>query len=230
MTMGNMFSIKKIKQKLFVSLPLKIHRLLNRNRDFTIISRDCIGGMLYHQYGLRFLSPTINLFLEVEDFNIFCLYLKDYLEADLVRVENAEISYPIGQLIPKSTKIKSIVLNFMHYESFEEAYKKWNERKKRINWKNIYVINNCTSEKYEHILTPEIIKDFNSIPYKKMIFVRRKLGFDGEYVMHTNKQGFPSHVLDRKNNSYKYGFNQFNFNRFFNKKHQANLVKNKNEK
>ena len=38
-------------------------RLDNKNDDFTLIARDCIGGILYHQLGLKFLTPTINLFL-----------------------------------------------------------------------------------------------------------------------------------------------------------------------
>ena len=45
--------------------------LKTENKNFTIIARDCVGGILYHQLGERFLSPTINLFFTPEDFNYF---------------------------------------------------------------------------------------------------------------------------------------------------------------
>lgn len=48
----------------------------NKNADFTLIARDCVCGVLYHQLGLKFRSPTINLFFTPEDFNWFCPHLK----------------------------------------------------------------------------------------------------------------------------------------------------------
>ena len=54
-----------------------------KNNDITLITRDCIGGILYHQLGRKFLSPTINLFLTPTDFNYFCLYLKEYIDFSL---------------------------------------------------------------------------------------------------------------------------------------------------
>ena len=32
-----------------------------KNTDFTIISSNCVGTIIYHDMGLPFLTPTINL-------------------------------------------------------------------------------------------------------------------------------------------------------------------------
>ena len=50
----------------------KLHRKImqkrNKNMDFTIIAQNCIGGVIYSDLGLQFLSPTINMFIEDENF------------------------------------------------------------------------------------------------------------------------------------------------------------------
>ena len=38
-----------------------------RVSDFTIISQNCIGGVFYHDMGLPFQSPTINLVFKAPD-------------------------------------------------------------------------------------------------------------------------------------------------------------------
>ena len=39
-----------------------------KNKDFTIISHNCVGGVIYHDLGLKFNTPTINLFFMAKDF------------------------------------------------------------------------------------------------------------------------------------------------------------------
>lgn len=59
---------KKIKQKYRKILRGRIdkkNRSLLKNRDITIISANCVGGVIYHDLGLAFNSPTINLFFNV---------------------------------------------------------------------------------------------------------------------------------------------------------------------
>ena len=44
--------------------------------DASIISNDCLGGMISHDLGLKFMSPTINLYFETaEDYQIFSIIL-----------------------------------------------------------------------------------------------------------------------------------------------------------
>jgi uncharacterized protein (DUF1919 family) len=44
------------------SFKLKAERSRLTNKEVTIFSSNCIGGVIYHDLGLRFMSPTINLF------------------------------------------------------------------------------------------------------------------------------------------------------------------------
>lgn len=48
------------------------------NKDFTIISNNCWGGMLYESYNLPKQSPTVGLFFFAEDYIKFLKDLKKY--------------------------------------------------------------------------------------------------------------------------------------------------------
>ncbi len=127
------------------------------SQNYTIISCNCIGGLLYHDFGQKFLSPTINLYIESPDFIKFCKDLSGYLSYDLMELRESN-KYPIGIL-------KDIKIHFLHYKSFEEAKFKWNVRKKRINWDNIFVIM-TDRDNYKEELLPEFLQ----LPYKKVLF------------------------------------------------------------
>lgn len=199
---------------------LELFRSKNKNQDFTLISRDCVGGVLYHQLGLKFLSPTINLFLNPTDFNYFCLYLEDYIDGRLEEYKGDDIDYPVGVLYPKkgSKCDKHVRLGFMHYDSFIEAADKWEERKKRINWNNIYVLSTICYPLEIAELSPELIKKWNDIKYKKVMLVDKKYGFDNEFVIDKPSDCEEyAWLLYSPNNSWKRVFNQFNFIKFLNK-------------
>ena len=104
------------------------------NRDFTILCSNCIGGVIYNRLGLRFLSPTINLFLPQRDFVQFCL------NQELVFV-SSEFPYPVAELRGSADgSVPTIRIFFNHYHSDEEAAEKWNDRKQRIRRDNLYLI------------------------------------------------------------------------------------------
>lgn len=104
-----------------------------KNSDFTIISSNCVGGVIYHDLGLQFKSPTINLWFKPKDYLKFLSDLDKYLEMELSEETDKDVDYPVGLL-------GDIHLYFLHYRTFAEAKNKWNSRKKRINKENIYVI------------------------------------------------------------------------------------------
>ncbi|MGN1051331.1 MAG: DUF1919 domain-containing protein [Acutalibacteraceae bacterium] len=126
--------------------------------DVSLISMNCIGGMLYHDLGQKFLSPTVNLFFTADDFIKFVSNLPYYLSLK-IKVSNGE-DYPIGIL-------DDIKVYFMHFKNAEEAYKKWEERKKRINLNKIFVImveqNGFSDKNFE---------DFQNIKYPKFLFTK----------------------------------------------------------
>lgn len=51
-------------------------KIININdfpKNMTIISNMCLGGRLYHDYHQKFLTPTIDFYMNPDDFVKFCL-------------------------------------------------------------------------------------------------------------------------------------------------------------
>lgn len=144
----------------------KMYKICKRARvkckNLTILSSNCNGTYIYHDLGLEFQSPTINLYFEMEDFLKFLSNLDHYLASELHEIKTSEFDYPVGIL-------DDIKIYFMHYSNFEEAKNKWIERCHRINPNNIVVIatnrNGCTENH---------IKEFDNLPYKKKVLFTHK--------------------------------------------------------
>lgn len=172
------------------------------NKNFTIISSNCIGGVLYKELGCKFLSPTINLYILPEDFLKFVKNLEYYLQQELKFIESTNYNFPVAQLL-------DIKIYFMHYKSEKEAKEKWVERSKRINYKNIFIImtdkDGCTEKQ---------IKDFDNLPYEnKVIFTNRKANqYSSEYYIkgfeHLNSVG---DIINYSNLLGIRYYDQFNF-------------------
>lgn len=107
------------------------------NENFTIISSTCVGGKIYHDLGLRFTSPTINLWIGAKDFLKFVKDLKYYLEdCELSEIKDSNEENPVGILGEGN---KKVTIHFTHYPNFKIAKEKWNSRKKRVNYDKIYI-------------------------------------------------------------------------------------------
>ncbi len=129
-----------------------------QNTDFTVLASDCNGTFMYYDMNLPFLSPTINLTIGMEDFVKMLENLEWYLQQDIEEL-SGDGGYPVGRL-------GDIKIHFIHYKTFSEGVGKWNERKKRINWKNLFIVG---SEKGD--CTYETIQRFERLPYRnKVIF------------------------------------------------------------
>ena len=154
-----MFSlIKRIEWRIYKEL--KKRKL--RNYNPTIISSNCNGGIIYHDLNLPFNSPTINLSMDTDDFIKLVSNMKYYLGQEIVEIEDKNYQFPCGML-------DDIKIRFNHYDTFEEAVYKWNERKKRINWDNIYIMG-IDGDKASY----SSLKKFDKLPYKnKVIFTHR---------------------------------------------------------
>lgn len=121
--------------------------------------------MIYSDLGEKFLSPTINLYMNSLDFIKFLENIEHYLSIE--KMEFAENEYPIGRL-------EDLIIHFVHYKNAKEAQEKWNERKKRINWENIFIImtdrDGCNSQ---------IMQRFENLPYRnKIMFTHQKANYD----------------------------------------------------
>lgn len=100
-----------------------------KNHAPSVIANNCNGGVLCHDLGLRFNSPTVNLFIPFPDYVRFCKELRHYLSLPAEAMTEADLSseYPTGYL-------EDLPLHFVHYSAFEEAKDKWFERAARVDF------------------------------------------------------------------------------------------------
>lgn len=159
--MNILIIIKKILRRIIIGSKNK-KRL--KNKDFTIISNNCNGGVILNELNQRFNTPTVNLFFEAEDYIKFLEKMSYYLNCELIEVKKSKIKYPIG-------KLDDITIHFMHYITFEDAKEKWNRRSLRIKKDNLFVMmtdrDGCTSE---------IINRFDKLHFEnKVIFTNREM-------------------------------------------------------
>lgn len=152
-----------------------------KNKDFCIISNNCWGGFIYQNFGLKYNTPTIGLFIYEKDYVKFCSDLKYYLSLPLefIEIENSKyyakatndgknkITYPVA-------KLGDIEIFFMHYKSQAEAIEKWERRKKRINFNNLLFKMSERTDCDEQTIT-----EFCNLPHKnKICFTESNSSFD----------------------------------------------------
>ena len=136
------------------------YRKTLRKRDITLITNNCIGGIIYHDMHLQFRSPTINLYFDNEEFIRFCTYLDEYLSLEVEECTSIEKTFPVGVLHGLHGDVH---IYFMHYVSFKQAVAKWNERKLRINYNNIHVIMEAQRCSFS------TLAKFNDIPFTNKV-------------------------------------------------------------
>ena len=145
------------------SLRLWLHRLRIKKTNVSIICNNCLGGVLYHDYKMKFCSPFINLMIPTSHFIDLIQNIDSIKQMELIDITSHDNRYPVGLLNSKYE------LHFMHYDSFQEAKKKWIERVERINYENLYVILVET-----HSCTYKDLEIFDNLPFKNKIIVTHK--------------------------------------------------------
>jgi uncharacterized protein (DUF1919 family) len=135
-----------------------------RQRDVTIIASNCVGTIMYHDLGIPFRTPTINLTVSMRDLVKMAGNLRWYMEQELTECALPEdVDWPAGLL-------RDIQVNFVHYTSFAEAVEQWEERKKRINWDRIVLVG---AERDD--CGYEVLQSFDRLPWpNKVVFTRKE--------------------------------------------------------
>ena len=146
---------RKIQRNKNAALTSKIKEGL-KQEQFSLISQNCIGGLFYHDMGLQFQSPTINLFFSAEDFLKFTTNLKYYMTLELDMYWGSD--YPIGRL-------GDLAIHFMHYLTCREAKDAWERRSRRLHYDRIVII----STDRNNFGTDEFT-EWKNLPYKKILF------------------------------------------------------------
>jgi len=158
----------EVKRKLWIK---KLRTRLD-NRNFTLISNNCLAGIIYSDLGLQFTSPTINLYFESQDYLYFVKNLKAYINGSMTDVSDPAIaSFPIGRLKPSEHFLPEIRIFFMHYKSYKEAYDSWYRRCQRIHYDNIFYLWEVNKANTDFFL----IQEFDNQPFNKVIFCYENL-------------------------------------------------------
>lgn len=133
--------IRKIKNLCWTKNREKVNFAMRerlRTDEVSIISANCNGGIISHDLGLQFRSPTVNLFIPAEDYIKFCENPPYYLSIDeMVECTDPAVTYGVDYPV---AYLGDILLFLVHYKSVEEAQRIWNERKRRIIWSKIVVM------------------------------------------------------------------------------------------
>jgi uncharacterized protein (DUF1919 family) len=144
-----------------------------RNMSFSIISNDCVGAGIYQKLGLQYTTPTIGLFFFSDDYIRFLENFEHYIRQQVIFIESSKHPeanelcrrnhYPIGVLD------SDVEVQFLHYESEEEAVEKWNRRKERIYFENLFFIYSDKDNFKE-----EYLDRYEKLPFKNKIFFSSK--------------------------------------------------------
>ena len=134
-----------------------------KNTTFSLIASNCNGGVILHDLGLRFNTPFVNLSMPPKDFIALAENFRFYMAQEVVERKDPSVNFPVGDL-------GGLRIDFMHYSTFEEAKRKWDERKQRINYENLYFMlierEGCTLDD---------LRRFDALPLEhKVVFTHRK--------------------------------------------------------
>ncbi len=102
------------------------------NTEPTFLCPNCIGGVLFHDLGIQFRSPTVNLMMLQRDFAKFVLNYDYYISLDPVFFKHDEYTCPCAHF-------DDITVHFTHYKDGSEALNAWRRRSERMNRDNLFV-------------------------------------------------------------------------------------------
>lgn len=182
-----------------------------KNKDFSLIASNCNGGYILHDLNLPFNSPFVNLWIRPKDFIKMLSDFKNYMNKELSFTKEEGINYPVGLL---GGEIK---IYFMHYENEDDAKDKWERRKVRINYENLFILftdrDGC---EYQDIV------DYDNLPFSnKIIFTHKpykqiQSAFYIKGFENCDSVGFCSEWMPTRFK--KRYYDQFNYVKWFNNK------------
>lgn len=197
-------------EKLVLFLNRKINRLRLSNKNFTIIANTCLGGLIYHQLGEQFCSPTINCGIrEPSEFNIFAANLRYYLSLPIDFIPS-RFQYPVGVL---HGEFGDVTVYFTHYHSEKEAKTKWESRAKRVRYDNVFLLvdgDNCPDQD---------VYDFDKIPIKNkaLISMKEYSGLTSVFTIKNPKYEQGDLLKKKLLHGSLYWFEIFDYVHYFNK-------------
>ncbi len=146
-----------------------------KNTTMTFLCPSCMGGELFHDLGLQFRSPTINLMMYQTDFVKFVTHFDEYMAAEFEFFDHPDYSFPCARL-------KDITVHFTHYDSKEEALEKWYSRAERIDRDNMFIY--CSDRDG---ITEEEVRSLAKLKVKGIVFFSAHEYKDIPYALYIPK-------------------------------------------
>lgn len=158
--------IKYNKQKV-----CKARRKQLKFTDFTIISNNCWGGLVYQYFGLPYNTPIAGCGFMDDDYIKFLENFNYYITQPLVFI-SFETSKRQKYYLENNIKrppcpialLDDVEICFTHYHTEEEARSKWERRCERINKDRILI---KMSQRYKS--GEEVLERFEKLPFKNKI-------------------------------------------------------------
>ena len=168
-------------------------RRLYKKDTPTIISNDCVAGEIYHLMNMVMLSPTINTYIDPDDFLKLCKNPRKYFD-----IEKKEVFYnvlPIGnepadcKMGLPAMKIDDITVTFAHTNGkSEELADRWNMMRKKINWNNVIFVFRAN-----HIAIPDnFVRNFAELKRKHLMM---NFGVNGMVYHNIDQLYFSEHIF-----------------------------------
>lgn len=134
--------------------------------NVTILANFCLGGWIYRELGLKQLSPTINMFCLGMNYINFIKNYTHYLSVDMQILRETDykcISGTMGRegFMPKGIIDNEIIWYFNHGGNADFWVKKWNEKRKKVNYHNVAVLMTIFSDEEAY--------EFEKLPIKKKL-------------------------------------------------------------
>ena len=156
-----------------------VHKMnLRKQIQFTeisIISQNCIGGVIYSIIGQKFLSPTVNMFVEDDNFIKIVNNLEYYLSVEAKPLMEEFVDPINGSIRYPKICIDDIEMCCLHYKNCREAIEAWERRKKRVNYDKVFVIANSWNMHEDKDRIEQICRISK---YKTICFTYNKYDFD----------------------------------------------------
>ncbi len=153
-----------------------------KNTNFTVISNNCWGGLVYESYNILKQSPTVGLYFMPQEYLKFISNLEYYIkccEIQFIEPEKARHRDFYAQDRRFGTfliaRLDDVEIAMLHYHSKEDAKTKWERRCARINWDRLIVKMND-----QNGCTEEDAVAFGNLPYKNKLFFTVKKYDAGE--------------------------------------------------
>lgn len=165
----------RMTNKVKTILRSKLSGSFMKDKQCALLTNNCLGGFLYHDWGMNFVTPIINLQMDNGTFIRFCEALPESLNWEIKelniedrkfysRFDREDNPFPVGEF-------EGGLIYFQHYHSFSEAVDSWKRRSLRFKeWlesgKEINVVMTCSQ------YTNEEKNAFMNLPFsKKLILV-----------------------------------------------------------